>query len=104
MWEPDSDNDSSVALEHVKSAGIMQVREEGSGMNGVAAMRNFGATWFDRPFSSPPPVAELKHYKPPLERIGGIPESSNLPNKLLSLVLVLSPSKTWIKTSGWLSE
>ena len=34
---------------------------------------------------------------------GGIPDSSNLPNKLLSLVIARSPSKTWIKTPGWLS-
>ena len=29
--------------------------------------------------------------------------SSNLPSKLLSLVRDRSPSKTWIKTTGWLS-
>ncbi|XP_050870897.1 uncharacterized protein LOC127073740 isoform X3 [Lathyrus oleraceus] len=49
LWEPDSDNNSSVALEHVKSAGNMQVCEEDSGMNGVAAMPNSGATWVSRP-------------------------------------------------------
>ena len=30
-------------------------------------------------------------------------ESSNLPRRLLSLVKERSPSKTWIKTVGWLS-
>src|SRR5271170_2709880 len=35
---------------------------------------------------------------------GGMPESSNLPRRLLSLVRARSPSKTWIKTPGWLSE
>lgn len=35
---------------------------------------------------------------------GGIPVRSNFPSKLLSLVKERSPSKTWIKTPGWLSE
>ena len=34
---------------------------------------------------------------------GGIPVNSKVPRELLSLVKVLSPSKTWIKTPGWLS-
>ncbi|XP_058761531.1 uncharacterized protein LOC131634897 isoform X2 [Vicia villosa] len=49
MWEPDSDNNSSVALEHVKSAGNMQVCEEDSDMNGMSAIPNSGATWVSRP-------------------------------------------------------
>ncbi|CAI8610120.1 unnamed protein product [Vicia faba] len=49
MWEPDSDNNSSVALEHVKSAGNLQVCEEDSDMNGMSAMPNSGATWVSRP-------------------------------------------------------
>ena len=32
-----------------------------------------------------------------------MPESSNFPRRLLSLVKKRSPSKTWIKTVGWLS-
>ena len=32
-----------------------------------------------------------------------MPSKLNLPNKLLSLVICLYPSKTWIKTPGWLS-
>ena len=36
--------------------------------------------------------------------IGGIPSKLNLPNKWLSLVNCLSPSYTWTKTPGWLSE
>jgi len=48
-WEPDSDNNPSVALEHVKSAGNMQVSGEDSGMNGIVAMPNSGATWVSRP-------------------------------------------------------
>jgi hypothetical protein len=32
-----------------------------------------------------------------------MPESSNLPRRLLSLVKDRSPSKTWIRTVGWLS-
>jgi len=35
---------------------------------------------------------------------GGIPDSSNLPSRLLSLVMARSPSNTWISTPGWLSE
>jgi hypothetical protein len=34
---------------------------------------------------------------------GGMPESSNLPRRLLSLVSERSPSKTWMRTVGWLS-
>lgn len=49
MWEPDSDNNSSVGLEHVKSARNMQVCGEDSGMNGIAAIPNSGATWVSRP-------------------------------------------------------
>lgn len=32
-----------------------------------------------------------------------MPVSSNLPSRLLSLVIERSPSKTWINTVGWLS-
>ncbi|GAU24638.1 hypothetical protein TSUD_208630 [Trifolium subterraneum] len=46
-WEPDSD--SSVASEHVKSAGNMQLCGEDSGMNGMLTMQNSGATWVSRP-------------------------------------------------------
>ncbi|KAK2411411.1 dentin sialophosphoprotein [Trifolium repens] len=46
-WEPDSD--SSVVSEHVKSAGNMQLSGEDSGMNGMLAMQNSGATWVSRP-------------------------------------------------------
>ncbi|CAA6656821.1 unnamed protein product [Spirodela intermedia] len=35
---------------------------------------------------------------------GGMPDSSNLPSRLLSLVRVRSPSYTWMSTPGWLSE
>ncbi|KAJ1421832.1 hypothetical protein SESBI_13470 [Sesbania bispinosa] len=49
MWGPDSDNNSSVGLEHVKSAGNTQVCGEDSGMNGIAAIPNSGATWVSRP-------------------------------------------------------
>jgi hypothetical protein len=35
---------------------------------------------------------------------GGMPLSSNLPSRLLSLVMERSPSYTWISTPGWLSE
>mmetsp|Transcript_11052 Transcript_11052/g.47198 ORF Transcript_11052/g.47198 Transcript_11052/m.47198 type:complete len:225 (+) Transcript_11052:547-1221(+) len=35
---------------------------------------------------------------------GGMPCSSNLPSRLLSLVRLRSPSNTWISTPGWLSE
>eukprot|EP00123_Amoebidium_parasiticum_P000991 comp11954_c0_seq1/m.6632 comp11954_c0_seq1/g.6632 ORF comp11954_c0_seq1/g.6632 comp11954_c0_seq1/m.6632 type:complete len:148 (+) comp11954_c0_seq1:869-1312(+) len=34
---------------------------------------------------------------------GGMPVSSNLPRRLLSLVMARSPSYTWISTPGWLS-
>merc|ERR1719382_2230092 len=34
---------------------------------------------------------------------GGIPVRSNLTKLWLSLVIVLSPSYTWIVTAGWLS-
>ena len=33
-----------------------------------------------------------------------MPDSSNLPSMLLSLVRDLSPSYTWMSTPGWLSE
>ncbi|CAJ2664633.1 unnamed protein product [Trifolium pratense] len=46
-WEPDSD--SSVASEHEKSAGNMQLCGEDSGMNGMLALQNSGATWVSRP-------------------------------------------------------
>ncbi|KAK7388882.1 hypothetical protein VNO78_23709 [Psophocarpus tetragonolobus] len=48
MWEPDSDTNSSVGLEHTKSPGNMQVCGEDSGMNGIAAIPNSGATWVSR--------------------------------------------------------
>ncbi|XP_061346600.1 uncharacterized protein LOC133292225 isoform X2 [Gastrolobium bilobum] len=48
MWEPDSDTNSSVGLEHVKSAGNVPVCAEDSGMNGIAAIPNSGATWVSR--------------------------------------------------------
>ncbi|XP_020228089.1 uncharacterized protein LOC109809249 isoform X2 [Cajanus cajan] len=48
MWEPDSDTNSSVGLEHAKSPGNMQVCGEDSGMNGIAAIPNSGATWVSR--------------------------------------------------------
>ena len=35
---------------------------------------------------------------------GGMPVSSNFPRRLLSLVIALSPSYTWMSTPGWLSE
>lgn len=35
---------------------------------------------------------------------GGIPESSNLPSRLFCVVRARSPSYTWIRTPGWLSE
>ena len=37
-------------------------------------------------------------------RAGGMPVSSNLPRRLLSLVRWRSPSYTWMSTPGWLSE
>lgn len=48
MWEHDSDTNTSVGLEHVKSASNMQVCAEDSGMNGIAAIPNSGATWISR--------------------------------------------------------
>ncbi|TKY55041.1 hypothetical protein E2542_SST19455 [Spatholobus suberectus] len=48
MWEPDSDTNSSVGFEHAKSPGNMQVCGEDSGMNGIAAIPNSGATWVSR--------------------------------------------------------
>ena len=48
MWEPDSDTNSPVGLERVKSAGNMQICGEDSGMNGIAAIPNSGATWVSR--------------------------------------------------------
>ncbi|CAJ1944179.1 unnamed protein product [Sphenostylis stenocarpa] len=48
IWEPDSDTNSSVVLEHAKSSGNMQVCGEDSGMNGIAAIPNSGATWVSR--------------------------------------------------------
>lgn len=35
---------------------------------------------------------------------GGIPVSSNFPSGLLCFVCPRSPSKTWIRTAGWLSD
>jgi len=49
------------------------------------------ALTFRIPFSST--SKETSIYGTPLGA-GGIPESSNLPNRLLSLVICLSPSKT----------
>jgi len=34
---------------------------------------------------------------------GGMPLSSKLPSRWLSLVMARSPSKTWMLTAGWLS-
>ena len=48
MWEPDSDTNSSVGMEHVKSAGNMQVCGEDSGTNGIAALPNSGTAWFSQ--------------------------------------------------------
>ncbi|OIV99976.1 hypothetical protein TanjilG_26314 [Lupinus angustifolius] len=45
MWEHDSDTNSSVGLEHVKSASNMQVCGEDTGINVIAAMPNSDATW-----------------------------------------------------------
>eukprot|EP01139_Manchomonas_bermudensis_P020438 Amastigsp_a678787_14.p3 type:complete len:106 gc:universal Amastigsp_a678787_14:1035-718(-) len=35
---------------------------------------------------------------------GAMPESSNLPRRWFSRVMPRSPSKTWMRTPGWLSE
>ncbi|KAK7411354.1 hypothetical protein VNO78_02787 [Psophocarpus tetragonolobus] len=48
MWEPDSDTNSSVGMEHMKSAGNMQVCGEVSGTNGIAALPNSGTSWFNQ--------------------------------------------------------
>ncbi|KAG5148937.1 hypothetical protein AAZX31_06G191900 [Glycine max] len=48
MWEPDSDTNSSVGMEHVKSAGNMQVCGEDSGTNGIATLPNSGTAWFSQ--------------------------------------------------------
>ncbi|KAE9601922.1 hypothetical protein Lal_00041006 [Lupinus albus] len=48
ILEHDSDTNSSAGLEHVKSACDMQVCGEDSGINGIAAMPNSGATWVSR--------------------------------------------------------
>ncbi|KAL2340708.1 hypothetical protein Fmac_008648 [Flemingia macrophylla] len=48
MWEPDSDTNSSVGMEHVKSTGNMQVCAEDSGTNGIAASLNSGIAWFSQ--------------------------------------------------------
>lgn len=48
MWEPESNTNSSVGLEHAKSPGNMQVCGEDSGMNGIAAIPNSGAAWVSR--------------------------------------------------------
>ncbi|KAF1875956.1 hypothetical protein Lal_00006587 [Lupinus albus] len=45
MWEHDSDTNSSVGLEHVKSASNMQVCGEDTGINVTAAISNSDATW-----------------------------------------------------------
>ncbi|KAL3018302.1 hypothetical protein AAZX31_05G021400 [Glycine max] len=58
IWEPDSDT-SSVGLEHAKSSGNMQVCGEDSGMNGIAAIPNSGATWVSRQSSQQFPNADV---------------------------------------------
>jgi len=64
----------------------------------------------------PVPLSTAETFKIPLASIskvtsiygtplgaGGIPSRLNFPKRWLSLVIPLSPSKTWIKTPGWLS-
>ncbi|XP_057722743.1 uncharacterized protein LOC130936647 isoform X1 [Arachis stenosperma] len=48
MWEPGSDTNSSAGLEHVKSPANMQICGEDTGMNGIGAIPNPGATWVSR--------------------------------------------------------
>ncbi|XP_027369178.1 uncharacterized protein LOC113874997 isoform X2 [Abrus precatorius] len=59
MWEPDSDSSSALGLEHTKSAGNMQVSGEDSGMNGIAAIPNSGATWVNRQSNQQPPNVDV---------------------------------------------
>ncbi|XP_057443080.1 uncharacterized protein LOC130734607 isoform X2 [Lotus japonicus] len=57
MWEPDSDTNSSVGLEHVNSAGNMQVCGEDSGMSG--SLPNSGTEWFSRQSSKKLPNVDV---------------------------------------------
>ncbi|XP_061342987.1 uncharacterized protein LOC133289133 isoform X2 [Gastrolobium bilobum] len=59
MWEPESDTNSSGELEHVKSAGNMQVCGEDSGMNGIAALPNSGTAWISRQSSKQLPSVDV---------------------------------------------
>ncbi|RDX60434.1 hypothetical protein CR513_61423, partial [Mucuna pruriens] len=59
MWEPDSDTNSSVGMEHVKSAGNMQVCGEDSGTNGITALPNSGTAWFSRQSSKQLPNVDV---------------------------------------------
>ncbi|XP_027363907.1 uncharacterized protein LOC113871183 isoform X2 [Abrus precatorius] len=59
MWEPDSNTNSSIGMEHVKSAGNMQVCEEDSGMNGIAALSNSSAGWVSRQSSKQLPNVDV---------------------------------------------
>ncbi|KAL3024889.1 hypothetical protein AAZX31_04G149400 [Glycine max] len=59
MWEPDSDTNSSVGMEHVKSAGNMQVCGEDSGTNGIAALPNSGTAWFSQQSSKQLPNVDV---------------------------------------------
>ncbi|ETV65926.1 hypothetical protein H257_17475 [Aphanomyces astaci] len=82
------------------------------------------SSWDKRPFSAvivifsalPVPLSSADTCKIPLASTsnvtsiwgtprgaGGIPVNSNLPRMWLSLVIVRSPSYTWIDTAGWLS-
>ncbi|XP_022635185.1 uncharacterized protein LOC106757592 isoform X3 [Vigna radiata var. radiata] len=48
IWERDSDANSSVGMEHVKSAGNMQVCGEEFGTNGISELPNSGTAWFSQ--------------------------------------------------------
>jgi len=59
IWEPDSDTNSSVGMEHVKSAGNMQVCGEDSGTNGIAGFSNSGTAWFSQHSSKQLPSVDV---------------------------------------------
>ncbi|KAK7265851.1 hypothetical protein RJT34_33475 [Clitoria ternatea] len=59
MWDPDSDTNSSVGLEHAKSAGNMQVCRDDSGMNDIAAIPNSGASWVSRQSNQQSPNVDV---------------------------------------------
>ncbi|KAK7301565.1 hypothetical protein RJT34_12432 [Clitoria ternatea] len=59
MWGPDSDTNLSVGMEHVKSAGNMQVCGEESGTNGIAALPNSGTAWFSQQSSKQLPKVDV---------------------------------------------